>query len=120
MKQKYLFIILGTAGLLLYIYYIIYISILMAKHLNVSTIKFILEHMLSVGNFITLAGFLIVLIGGIINKNLVAAAGGVISIMILLLDTMMVGYADTIVSILLLLSSAVIVLGLLGKKLKLK
>lgn len=119
MKQKYLFIILGTAGLLLYPYNI-YALIPLAKHLNFNILKIILEHMLSVESFITPAGFLIVLIGGIINKNFVAAVGGIISIIIPLLHIMMTGYADTIVIILLLLSSAVIVLSLLGKKLKLK
>ncbi len=119
MKQKYLFIILGAAGLLLYIYSI-YTSIPLAKHLNFNTLKLILENMLSVESLITPAGFLIVLIGGIINKNIVAAAGGIISIIIPLLHIMATGYADTIVIILLLISAAVIVLSLTGKKLKLK
>lgn len=119
MKQKYLFIILGTAGLFLYIYNI-YASIPLAKHLNFNTLKIILEYMLSVESFIAPAGFLIVLIGGIINKNLVAAVGGIISMIILLFHIMMTNYADTIVIILLLISTAVIVLSLAGKKLKLK
>ena len=62
MKQKQLFIILGAAGILLWVYSI-YSSIPFAKHLNFNTFKMILENMLSLESLVTPLGFIIVIAG---------------------------------------------------------
>ncbi len=62
MRQKQLFIILGAAGILLWVYSI-YSSIPLAKHLNFNTLKLILENMLSLESLVTPLGFIIVITG---------------------------------------------------------
>ena len=115
MKQKQLLIILGAAGIILWIYSI-YSSIPFAKHLNFNFLKLILENML-----VTPLGFIIVTAGAVINQKIAVAAGGIISLIMPVYAFIKNGSVDNIISlIMILISIAVIVLSLAGKKLKLK
>lgn len=119
MKQKQLFIILGAAGILLWVYSI-YSSIPFAKHLNFNTLKMILENMLSLKSLVTPLGFIIVIAGAFINQKIAVAAGGVISLIMPVYAVIESGSAEIISVIMILVSIAAILLSLAGKKLKLK
>ncbi len=119
MKQKQLFIILGAAGILLWIYSI-YSSIPLAKHLNFNMIKMILENMLTLESLITPVGFIIIIVGAIINQKYAIIAGSVISLIMPLYTTINKGSVEIILLIMMFISIAVAVLSLAGKKLKLK
>ena len=117
MKQKQLLIILGAAGIILWIYSI-YSSIPFAKHLNFNFLKLILENMLTIESLVTPLGFIIV---AVINQKIAVAAGGIISLIMPVYAFIKNGSVDNIISlIMILISIAVIVLSLAGKKLKLK
>ena len=120
MKQKQLLIILGAAGIILWIYSI-YSSIPFAKHLNFNFLKLILENMLTIESLVTPLGFIIVTAGAVINQKIAVAAGGIISLIMPVYAFIKNGSVDNIISlIVILISIAVIVLSLAGKKLKLK
>lgn len=119
MKQKQLFIILGVAGILLWVYSI-YSSIPFAKHLNFNTLKMILENMLSLENLVTPIGFIIVIAGAVINQKIAVAAGGVIALIMPVYACIESSSAEIISIIMILIAIAAVVLSLAGKKLKLK
>lgn len=119
MKQKQLFLILGIAGILLWAYSI-YSTIPFARHLNFNTLKLVLENMLAIESLITPLGFIIVIVGAVINQKLAVAAGGVVSLIMPVYAVIESGSAEVISIIMMLISIAVIVLSLAGKKLKLK
>lgn len=119
MKQKQVFIILGAAGILLWVYSI-YSSIPFAKHLNFNTLKLILENMLSLESLVTPLGFIIVIAGAVISQKIAVAAGGIISLIMPVYTVIKSGSAEIISIIMILVSTAVVVLSLAGKKLKLK
>lgn len=119
MKQKQLLIILGAAGILLWVYSI-YSSIPFAKHLNFNTLKLVLESMLSLESLVTPLGFIIVIAGAVINQKIAAAAGGIIALIMPVYAFIESGSAEIISIIIILISTAAVVLSLAGKKLGLK
>lgn len=116
MKEKQLFMILGAAGILLWVYSV-YSSIPFAKHLNFNTLKLVLENMLSIEHLVTPIGFIAVIAGAFINQKMLVAAGGVISLIMPLYAIIDGGKVEIVSLIMIIISIAAVVLSLAGKKL---
>lgn len=119
MKAKQLLILFSAVGLVLWVYFL-YKSIPFASHINLKTIKMILDLTFDMQNIITPAGFLLSLIMALINQKTVAAVGGIISLIMPLYTGISDSYFETSQIATIIFSVLIIVVGLFYKNLKLK